>query len=216
MSMMNWFKSKSAAPNKAANTDSKKPLGVSATENLKVHRQAHREQLYQVVREVMLRAEVLAASYKFKVLSLDSEGRQYLIMVDLLKTPSIAPEQWHLLESQMIRNAAAHHRLLVKAVYWRGNAPNPTPEAKPAVPERLAPSYAPPKNAARETLFEPIQVDEMLAFKNALNPSATPSTGQLLRSGERLHKALPGFEDTELMEPDDSFSPLSRTQYGDL
>ena len=44
---------------------------------------ARRELLYGVVREAMVRAGVLSSSYKFKVLSLDARGRQFLVMVDL-------------------------------------------------------------------------------------------------------------------------------------
>jgi hypothetical protein len=41
--------------------------------------------LYSVVREAMIKAGVLSSTYKFKVLSLDSRGRQYLIMMDLAR-----------------------------------------------------------------------------------------------------------------------------------
>ena len=51
--------------------------------NRKSERLERRELLYTVVRNAMTRAGVLSASFKFKVLSLDSRGRQYLIMMDL-------------------------------------------------------------------------------------------------------------------------------------
>src|SRR5574343_431788 len=41
--------------------------------------------LYTVVRDAMVRAGVLSASYKFKVLSLDQRGRQFLVMMDLAR-----------------------------------------------------------------------------------------------------------------------------------
>ena len=44
-----------------------------------------RELLYTVVRDAMVRAGVLSASYKFKVLSLDQRGRQFLVMMDLAR-----------------------------------------------------------------------------------------------------------------------------------
>src|SRR5688572_11612019 len=53
--------------------------------NRKSERMARRELLYAVVREAMTRAGVLSASYKFKVLSLDARGRQFLVMVDLAR-----------------------------------------------------------------------------------------------------------------------------------
>jgi len=195
--------------------DSRPDSSLSGTDQLKSRRQVHREQLYQVVREVMLRAEVLAASYKFKVLSLDGEGRQYLIMIDLLKNPSVAPELWLQLESKMIRNAATHHSLLVKAVYWRPSVAAPAVPVKPNVPERPTPSKS-SKNTPHAAAFEPICTQEMQAFKNALTPVTAPEAGRIIQSGARLPAVAPGFEDTELMEPDDSASPLSRTQYGDF
>ena len=59
------------------------PVPVSNAANRKNERLERRELLYAVVRDSMIRAGVLAASYKFKVLSLDAHGRQYLIMMDL-------------------------------------------------------------------------------------------------------------------------------------
>ncbi|MBP7573686.1 MAG: hypothetical protein KA777_06885, partial [Rhodoferax sp.] len=60
------------------------PLGPSGNvASRKTERLERRELLYNVVRECMMRAGVLSASYKFKVLSLDPRGRQYLIMMDL-------------------------------------------------------------------------------------------------------------------------------------
>lgn len=215
MSIFSWLMPKTSSEKQLKPKDSRPDAALSGTDPLKSRRQVHREQLYQVVREVMLRAEVLAASYKFKVLSLDGEGRQYLIMIDLLKSPSVAPELWLLLESKMIRNAATHHSLVVKAVYWRPGVETPAMSIKPTVPERVVPTKS-ARNTPHEAAFEPICTQEMLAFKNALTPVAAPEVGRILQSGARLPAAAPGFEDTELMEPDDSASPLSRTQYGDL
>lgn len=85
----------------------------------KAERQAHRELLYTVVRDVMTRAEVLAASYKFKVLSLDSGGRQYIIMMDLAHENGKQSEWLAEMESQMVRRARKSHDITVMAVYWR-------------------------------------------------------------------------------------------------
>ena len=53
--------------------------------NRKSERMARRELLYTVVRDCMGKAGVVSASYKFKVLSLDARGRQFLVMVDLAR-----------------------------------------------------------------------------------------------------------------------------------
>ena len=42
---------------------------------------ARREMLYVVIRESMMRAGILSAAYKFKVLSLDRKGRRFLVMM---------------------------------------------------------------------------------------------------------------------------------------
>jgi hypothetical protein len=49
----------------------------------KEDRSAHRDLLHAVVREAMMGAGVLSAHYKFKILSVDQEGLQFLVMVDL-------------------------------------------------------------------------------------------------------------------------------------
>ena len=52
----------------------------------KGERMARRELLYAVVRQAMMRAGVLSSGYKFKVLSLDPRGHQFLVMIDLART----------------------------------------------------------------------------------------------------------------------------------
>ncbi len=213
MSIFSWIKPKSASGQAQKLKGLRADPDSTVKEQSKSRRQEQREQLYHVVREAMLRAEVLAASYKFKVLSLDGEGRQYLIMIDLLKNAALPPERWLQLEQLMMRNAAAHHRLQVKAVYWRPGDASSTAQARPPshpVPTKSAVS------ASRASAFEPICTQEMMAFKNAMNPAVVSEAGHTGSSGARSPVAATGFEDTELMEPDDSASPLSRTQYGDL
>ena len=60
------------------------PVPGSAA-NRRGERLERRELLYAVVRESMTSAGVLSSGYKFKVLSLDSRGVQYLIMMDLAR-----------------------------------------------------------------------------------------------------------------------------------
>ena len=43
-----------------------------------------------------------------------------------------------------------------------------------------------------------------------------PAVGETRVSGLRNSAAMTGFEDTQLLEPDDVASPLSSTQFGDL
>ena len=253
MSIFDWFSRKTPAkpppaadssglghvdptvPLASARGQSKVALASAASggspANRKTERLERRELLYRVVRDAMTRAGVLSASYKFKVLSLDQHGRQYLIMMDLANEFAGATGRLAEIESLIAQSAKTRHEILVTAVYWRVNetvtaglsrstAVPLTPSTRVAVPEpavAVASSVGPSKAAGQR--YEPLQAEEMLAFKQALasvTPPHTPvaSPGQLMSSGRR-NPLPPEFEDTE-MTPDEKHSPLSGTQYGDL
>lgn len=157
-------------------------------------RMARRELLYAVVREAMVHAGVLSASYSFKVLSLEPQGRQYLIMVDLAQDFAQETRQQSTIERQIIHNAKARHDILVTAIYWRFN-------------ERL-------RGVARNTTsvlgrpgashgFEPIGEDEVAALRQALAVGMAAAQAS-------------GFEDTEMIVAQDPYPALSQTQYGHL
>jgi len=131
-----------------------------------------RELLYAVVRDAMARSGVSAASYKFKVLSLEARGRQFLVMVDLARDHEAGgTAQLAEIEALVAQSAKVRHDILVTAVYWRMNdhvAVGDPLAARPAVPEAAPPTVA----AGR---FEPIGLDEVAAFRKAL---AGASTGE--------------------------------------
>ena len=87
----------------------------------KQERVAHREQLYAVVREAMVRAGVLSSSYKFKVLSLDPLGRQFMVMVDLTRGAVNDTARMAEIEVAIAQSARARYDILVPAVYWRAS-----------------------------------------------------------------------------------------------
>src|SRR4051812_18953987 len=87
--------------------------------NKKHERMARRELLYGVVREAMVRAGVLSSSYKFKVLSLDARGRQFLVMVDLSRDNGVVVGQLAEIEAMIAQGAKTRHDILVTSVYWR-------------------------------------------------------------------------------------------------
>ena len=136
MSFLNWFSSK-PYPAKSASTDEHKrasagrekpaapasqrvPAEINATgESGKIKRHARREQLYVAIREAMTRAGVLSASYKFKVLSLDQRGNEFLVMMDLAKAFGGPPEQLGEIEALIVQHAKARFEITVPAVYWR-------------------------------------------------------------------------------------------------
>lgn len=261
MSFLHWFSSKphQAKPSasveehrRAAAAREKSPLSVPGRlpvepaapgDGAKLKRHARREQLYVAIRESMTRAGVLSASYKFKVLSLDQRGNEFLVMMDLAKAFGGPSEQLGEIETLIIQNAKARFEITVPAVYWRMDEtavvakPKPsTQEAPPqtvaaVVPADEATAAKPAKPPAPR--YEPIQADEVAAFKQALlaasaqGPAAAPEKGskdgakevkeaaKVKKSGPRSYALLTGFEDTEM--PDSPSSPaLSSTQYGDL
>lgn len=196
-------------------------------DNLKVLRIERREQLYAVVRSAMLRSEILAANYKFKVLSLDLKGRQFLVMVDLQNADVLPASKFAELEHLIAANAAQQHDLQVKAVYWRvadqrisALAPSPTSQVNDNGATVASKPSGHTSPAHRTPAFEPINPDEVLAFQRAVAAAtvASPAVrqGQAITSGPRLAPAPHGFEDTQLLDPDDAASPLSRTQFGNL
>ena len=193
--------------------------------NRKGERLERREMLYAVVREAMIRAGVLSSTYKFKVLSLDSRGRQYLIMMDMARQYAGDTARLAEIEGLIAQHAKTRHDILVTAVYWRINehvtaglsrvsAPTVTPIRPPVAnkPPDAAQAGAPAKPA-----YEPLHPEEVVAFKQALASVAAPgplsAPGEILKSGRRNPAPPPTFDDTEF---DDRPSPLSGTQYGEL
>jgi len=246
MSLFSWLFSKSASPPPSSlPADPAKglspkaappPASVDPLADLKHQRHERREHLYDVVRSVMLRAEVLASHYKFKVLSLDARGRQFLVMIDLLGDEVLTPDRWAAIEQLMSMTAAQRHDLQIKAVYWRlippaaaqaslqESAVNPPSKVEALVAKVAASSAVAAAGAtvaATRHGFDPIDNDEVMAFKRAIS-DATPEeqlaaqTGHVVTSGPRKPAPPPGYEDTQLLEPDDAGSPLSRTQFGGL
>lgn len=210
----------------------KMKVAPSAAANRKTERLERRELLYGVVRESMTRAGVLAASYKFKVLSLDPRGQQYLVMMDLANQSAGDTNRLAEIEALIAQGAKIRHNIEVTAVYWRVNEHVTTGLTKPRAPTpasaRVVPlkppgaAAAPPARPAapRTPQFEPLQADEVEAFKRALSTASRPAplapSGTLVKSGRRNPAPPVQFEDTELVDSEERVSPLSGTQYGDL
>ncbi len=196
------------------------PPGSAA--NRKSERLERREMLYAVVREAMIKAGVLSSSYKFKVLSLDSRGRQYLIMMDLARLYAGETSRLAEIEGLIAQHAKHRHDILVTAVYWRVNehvTAGLSRSAQVSAPAPLAGKSPEVKSPAvtPKTGYEPLHPDEVAAFKQALASvpasAALSAPGEIVHSGRRNPAPPPNFEDTEL---DDRPSPLSGTQYGDF
>ena len=240
------------------------PVSNAQPANRKNERMARRELLYNVVRSAMMRVGVLSASYKFKVLSLDGRGRQFLVMVDLSRDQAAGQiSKLAEIEALIAQGAKSRHDIIVTAVYWRTNehvAVGDPVQARSVVESQPMPldslpavldSAPAPLLAAQPALqatapveranarYEPIQADEVAAFKQALAasvsrpaPLATPipavataaaahgATAKAFdgssKHGPQSYTLLTGFEDTELPDADQRVQALSGTQYGEL
>ncbi len=170
------------------------PAPQGAPPSRKQERSAHREQLYAVVRECMLRAGVLSSGYKFKVLSLDGHGRSFLVMMDLLAGAQ-PPADPAAVEDAIAQAARQRHEIEVEGVYWRSAAVRTEAAAAPAEPAVPAPS---PLQALRE------------AFRDRDRERAAAGEGG---QAPRSYTLLTGFEDTEISPA--QRSPLGNTQYGE-
>ncbi len=230
MSLFNWFSKKESV--KSASSIDQKPIRVASGLIASVdgrapapnpeppsHRRAERverrEQLYGVVRDAMTRAGVLSASYKFKVLSLDSRGGSYLIMTDLSSQASIDTQRMAEIESLIAQTAKSRHEILVAAVYWR-LSDHVTAGLSAKLPQQAS---APVSASNAPDQPQAVDLTEVLAFKSAFAAVAvaTPlsASGEILKSKRRNPNPQPQFENTEILGADDRV-PLGATQYGEL
>ncbi|WP_027994594.1 hypothetical protein [Simplicispira psychrophila] len=230
------------------------PEQAAATKNERMER---RELLYIVVRDAMVCAGVLSASYKFKVLSLDPRGLQFLVMMDLAREFGGETVRLSEIETLIAQTAKARYNIAVTAVYWRINelvgagvaqkvtalpaahahhspatgarvpdVARPAPSSVAVRPSMPAPLDRPSAAAAPVRLvaprFDPIEADEVAAFKQALAAAAAartpaaPTPGVPQRSGPRRPAPSSDFADTVMPEQDSRAQSLSNTQYGEL
>ena len=237
MSFFSWFSGTSRQVPDVAGLQAKQPLAqheklpVSQPQRLapeaggqekppKLMRHARREQLYVAIREAMTRAGVLSASYKFKVLSLDPLGSEFLVMMDVTKAARDRLAQPGEMEMLIVKNARARFDIGVPAVYWRINE---VPVASSVKPRSLTASVA-PQSTARADLSpgESIQASEIEVLQSTLLADGTAHPPEVAPEGKHkeLNRLRPSihsgeFEDTTVL--DSAYSlPLSNTQYGDL
>lgn len=206
-------------------------------ENIRVRRHARREQLYIAIREAMTHCGVLSTCYKFKVLSLDQAGNEFLAMVDL--SLSSGKDFMHLaeIESSIMQQARERFEIIVPTVYWRVDGSlHDVPKSAPvsaASKQTLSvqsgtrdtansqPAALLPRAEGVKPRRLSVSENEVAAFRQALlAASSKASSGALeanpvARAAPRSYTLLTGFEDTEMFES--AAAPaLSRTQYGDL
>ncbi len=261
MSLINWFSGKPSKDQRVArkplaepdssglSRDDRSRYAVGSRPNTQVsssptktaagaggqksHRHAKRELLYAAVREAMIRAGVLSGSYKFKVLSLDPRGDQFMVMMDLAQEFGVQTDRLAEIEVMIAQNAKSRYNVRVSAVYWRMNemvsvgrppalhARSASPVSAP-VPLAVGADSTPAPLTPVVSRYEPIQADEVAAFQQALvaasaaGPVPAAAKGASTRSGPRSYTLLTGFEDTEMPDSPVVVPALSATQYGDL
>ena len=198
----------------------------------RTRRHARREQLYVAVREAMTRSGVLAASYRFKVLSLDQLGNEFLVMVDLSMDFEDITSQLAAMEALIVQNARARFAITVPTVYWRMDTAHAPAPGKPLPAKELekppvqvllgdVPAALPASPVRAAIRHDPLEADEVAAFRRALlaasakAPVKALETAAKARRGVSSYTLLTGFEDTELLESAAS-AALSKTQYGEL
>lgn len=231
MFFLNWLFSKFRVDRSASSKPDKHALAKTAGSKslsnetgrgpkTEVKIQGSREALYEVIRQSMTHCGILSASYKFKVLSLDRQGGSYLAMIDLTSIPGDAVLHLADMEAQIVQRAQGAHQIAVSAVYWRLNEMAAVSSALPSSGQAAAPLPAPP-GARKPSLSEPIQAEEIAAFRRAMLAASTggaphsPEKNQPSRTGLRSPNHFQDFGDTSAV-PSASHPALSSTQYGEL
>lgn len=225
----NLFSKKTARAKQAApDTGDSRPEApgqAHAAVERKVLRLERRELLYAVIREAMARVGVLSSTYKYKVLSLDSRGNEYLVMMDLPQDLASHLDQLAAIEDTVVESARQRHRITVVAVYWRihdlgksGSAVLRKPRPDAAAELMVSADDSLPLGSNLSGRFAPIRPEEVRAFKEGQRPETAVPVPKGFESTQFPETT---FEETRIDERDERDDPhgrmpLSRTQYGDL
>lgn len=227
MSLFQWLTRRPRI--KGGVTRTEVPQDRHDSEHPRSERSARRERLYSVVRDAMVRVSILSAGYKFKVLSLDNAGQRFVVMVDLAPAYAAEPARLREIEGLIADLAKARMGAIVHAVYWRVSE-----QLKPAQPSADTASSHSPLNSAVQQLhqaraarasqparsvarsFEPIDAQEMDAFRLAVAASAHTASPGLHRSGPLLGPGIQGQEEPRSGFHASDMGSLGVTQYGEL
>ena len=244
MSVFNWFSRKplpeqgrgSPGNDGQANPAARRDAVAAGRRS---ERSERREQLYGVVRDVMVRAGVLSASYKFKVLSLDNVGQRFVVMMDLARAYASETARLSEIEAMLAQAAKARMGAVVTAVYWRVSDQNaaaqaqvhsvavrtPRPVQPVAVPAVAAMEAVAPQRRRQDTApFEPIDDQEMAAFKMAVAamPAAARGAGSAAAAPAGVRRSGPllgpgaGERGADFHHSTLDHLDLGVTQYGEL
>lgn len=199
----NWFSKKNTAVDGFAQDSGlfdQSPAAKSAAAGSpnaagrKGQRMEQRELLYAVVRETMTRLGMIATSYKYKVLSLDTQGRQYLIMMDIKHDPKSQMPLMSKLELMLTQEAKSRHGIQITGVYWRFI--EPTSPLEPRLPT--------PDTSVKPALATPAQAPAPLK-PPAVDPVDAKKALEKVLSKPRDHRApVPtAFQDTLVLDTEE-------------
>lgn len=82
-------------------------------------RAARRELLQAVVREALADLGVLSLHYKFKIMSVDQEGTQFVVLVDLSMDFNADTATLAQMEAAIVHRVLSQRKLVVNGVFWR-------------------------------------------------------------------------------------------------
>lgn len=228
MSIFNFFSRHSQTPSApeeksrlAANSKKSQEPDIDQRSEHSKARHLRRDQVFVAIREAMTRTGILPANYKFKVLSEDPQGNDFMVMMSLVVVAGEILPPLGEMEASITENALVRFQIIVSAVYWRITELAPTAKFVPPGLGRAAvqpvPAAQPAQPGKPKSPHETIAADEVIAFQQAL--LAASAQGQAMpqeKSRPRRRFSQPkDFQDTEMV--DSSVPPaLSKTQYGDL
>ena len=141
-----------------------------------------REMLFEAIKVTMQAHDILAASYKFRVVRNDRRGHQYFVMVDLstdfLDPREGGPARLAEVGAAIAKNAAARYNLLVSGVYWQVNEQIQGFSASRPGPLRSQDTSGASASARRR---ERATAEELAAFEAAWEK------GRALQIGDRVY-----------------------------
>ena len=178
---------------------------VSDRKNIRLEQ---RELLYAVVRETMTRSGLVTSSYKYKVLSLDPQGRHYLVMMDVKQGSQSQTLAMPKIELLLTQEALSRHGIQITGVYWRFSEPNALESNERSTPDTRVKPVAATANPAPVPSVKPMAVDAVDARKTLEKAFNKPR--------EHREAAASAFADTLLLDPEDQVRPLSATKIGTL
>lgn len=216
MSLLRWLQAKKTETGaNGGRTKARRSFGQTTLPLISPRRGRRilrREQLFSVVRESLIRAGVLSTSYEFKVLALDSSGDGFLVLIDLSLPADVMPDEYLLEIERWVQNSArSRHGMQVQAVYWRRRAVHDQRgvalKAAVAAQTRREVAVGDPDVKASTGRAQPLETDEVVAFRKALESPALPAHRMESPVEAKPHPAA---------EANSGFSELSETQYGKL